>query len=65
MRKNLWIVLFGLAAATGCAKTNEEGELPADTATLAPAPMPMDTGMMQMDSAAHDSMMMQQPTTGM
>lgn len=55
------VTLFGGACANG-----EEGEesVPADTAMMAPtpAPMPMDPGM-QMDSAAHDSMMMQQTTT--
>lgn len=52
--------------AAACAKKNDQAETPpADTATAAPAaaPMPMDSGMMHMDSAAHDSMMKQMPTT--
>lgn len=51
--------------AGACAQDNEgEESVPADTATMAPAPapMPMDPGM-QMDSAAHDTMMMPQTTT--
>ena len=67
MRSSAWSVIALLAlTAAACAQGEEQGEeVPADTAAMgpAPAPMPMDTGMMQMDSAAHDSMMMQQPTT--
>lgn len=37
--------------ATACARAEDEEALPADTATMAPAPAPM-----QMDSAAHDTM---------
>ena len=67
MRSSAWSVMALLAlTAAACAQDEEQGEeVPADTAAMAPAPapMPMDTGMMQMDSAAHDTMMMQPTTT--
>ncbi len=55
-------VLAVMVMAGACAKKNEQTETPpADTA--ATAPMPMDTAMMQMDSAAHDSMLQHMSTT--
>ena len=49
---------------TACAQADQgEDTVPADTATMgpAPAPMPMDT--MQMDSATHDTMQHSTTTT--
>lgn len=63
MRKTAYLLaLATLAVTTACAKKDENQDtMPADTTTMAPAPMPMDSGM-QMDSAAHDSMTMSATT---